>query len=119
MLTSAVRLAAALIVALALAGCTSMTGRSAGQNIDDAAISAAVKTKLASDKVATLTSVDVDTVNGTVYLNGTVSDAAAKQRAASLARQVDGVVAIENNLQTRTDAAGDAPAINRYDTRTK
>jgi len=105
-------LALALTLAVALTGCTTLTGRTAGRNIDDAAISAAVKTKLASDKAATLTSVDVDTVNGTVYLTGTVVDAAARQRAAALARQVDGVVAVENNLQARSTSAGDEPPRN-------
>lgn len=99
----------ALVVAMALAGCTAMTGKTAGGNIDDANITAAVKAKLAGDKASTLTSIDVDTVNGTVYLNGTVPDAAARQRAASLTRQVDGVIAVENNLQSRSAPAGDAP----------
>jgi hyperosmotically inducible protein len=103
-----------MIVAAALAGCTAMTGQSAGRNIDDAGITTAVKAKLGGDRAATLTSVDVDTVSGTVYLTGIVPDAAAKQRAASLARQVDGVVAVENNLQMRPAAAGDAPASDRH-----
>jgi osmotically-inducible protein OsmY len=97
------------IVALAfsLAACTKMTGRSAGRNVDDAGITAAVKAKLASEGAVTLTSVDVDTVSGTVYLTGTVLDAAAKQRAGEIARQTDGAVRVVNNLHTRT--AGDAP----------
>lgn len=98
------------IVALALASCTAITGKTAGRNIDDANITAAVKAKLAADKATTLTSVNVDTVNGTVYLNGTVADAAARQRAAALAREVEGVVAVENDLQARSAPAGDAPA---------
>jgi hypothetical protein len=105
---AAKRVALLCLVAIALAGCASLTGRTASRNIDDAAITAAVKSKLATEKATTLTSVDVDTLDGTVYLNGTVRDAAAKQRAAALARQVDGVIAVENNLQTTT--AGDAPA---------
>ena len=103
------------LVAVGLAACTAMTGRTAGRTIDDAAISAAVKAKLVGDRAGALTSVDVDTVSGTVYLTGTVPDAAAKQRAAMLTRRVDGVVAVENNLQTRASSAGDAPEVNRYD----
>jgi hypothetical protein len=104
----ATRIALVCLVGLALAACASLTGHTASRNIDDAAITTAVKAKLAAEKATTLTSVDVDTVDGTVFLNGTVADAAAKQRAAALARQVDGVIAVENNLQTT--AAGDAPA---------
>ena len=105
-----VRSAAMALAALAFAGCTAMTGQTAEQNIDDAAITAAVKTKLVGDRTASLVDIDVDTVDGTVHLNGSAPNGAAKQRAASLARQVDGVVAVENNLQTQSAAAaGDAP----------
>jgi hyperosmotically inducible protein len=49
-----------------------MTGKSAGQTVDDATITASVKSKLVAEKATNLTRVDVDTNNGTVYLNGTV-----------------------------------------------
>ena len=72
----------ALVVLVALtAGCTSMTGKTAGQNVDDASITASVKTKLAAEKPATLTKVDVDTNKGTVYLTGNVETPAIKERA--------------------------------------
>lgn len=104
------RSAALAFIALAFAGCTAMTGQSAEQRFDDAGITAAVKSKLIADRTAALTDIDVDTVNGTVYLIGTAPNGAAKQRAAALARQVDGVVAVENNLQTQSaTTAGDAP----------
>jgi hyperosmotically inducible periplasmic protein len=81
------------------AGCTSMTGKSAGQNVDDATITASVKTKLAAEKPATLTKVDVDTNKGTVYLTGNVETVAIKDRATELARQVAGVREVVNNLK--------------------
>ena len=56
------------------AGCTSMTGKSADHNVDDATITASVKTKLAAEKPATLTKVDGDTNKGTVYLTGNVAN---------------------------------------------
>jgi hyperosmotically inducible protein len=80
------------------AGCTSMTGKSAGENVDDAQITAQVKTKLAAEKVATLTKVDVDTNKGTVYLTGNVENAAIKARATEIARVVSGVREVVNNL---------------------
>ena len=90
----------ALIVLVALtAGCTSMTGKTAGQNVDDASITASVKTKLAAEKPATLTKVDVDTNKGTVYLTGNVETPAIKERATELARQVSGVREVVNNLK--------------------
>jgi hyperosmotically inducible protein len=90
----------ALVVLVALtAGCTSMTGKTAGQNVDDASITASVKTKLAAEKPATLTKVDVDTNKGTVYLTGNVETPAIKERATELARQVSGVREVVNNLK--------------------
>ena len=89
-----------LVTVLAVtAGCTAMTGKSAGTNVDDATITASVKSKLAAEKVATLTKVDVDTNKGTVYLTGNVENAAVKARATEVARQVDGVREVVNNLK--------------------
>ena len=88
----------AMLVAVT-AGCTAMTGKSAGENVDDATITASVKTKLAGEKPATLTKVDVDTNKGTVYLTGNVETTALKARATELARQVAGVHEVVNNLK--------------------
>ena len=91
-------LALAVLMAVT-AGCTAMTGKSAGENVDDASITASVKTKLAAEKPATLTKVDVDTNKGTVYLTGNVENPAIKARATELARQVAGVREVVNNLK--------------------
>jgi hyperosmotically inducible periplasmic protein len=93
-------LALTLLMAVT-AGCTAMTGKSAGENVDDATITAAVKTKLAGEKPATLTKVDVDTNKGTVYLTGNVETATIKTRATELAKSVDGVREVVNNLQVQ------------------
>lgn len=91
-------LALALLAAVT-AGCTAMTGKSAGENVDDASITASVKSKLAAEKPATLTKVDVDTNKGTVYLTGNVENADIKAKATALARQVSGVREVVNNLK--------------------
>ena len=62
----------AIAVLLSAAGCTAMTGETAGQNVDDSTITASVKTKLAADKIGSLTRVDVDTTRQVVSLNGIV-----------------------------------------------
>ena len=89
-----------LLVAVT-AGCTAMTGKSAGENVDDATITAQVKTKLAAEKPATLTKVDVDTNKGTVYLTGNVANATIKARATEIARAVTGVRDVVNNLNVQ------------------
>jgi hyperosmotically inducible protein len=90
-----------LVVVAFVAGCTAATGKSAGTNIDDATITASVKGKLVSDKASNLTRVDVDTNNGTVYLNGTVESPEQKSRAEQLAWQASGVKTVVNNLQAQ------------------
>jgi hyperosmotically inducible periplasmic protein len=91
----------AVIVAILVlvVGCQTLTGKSAGTNVDDTAVTASVKAKLVADKPANLTRVDVDTNQGTVYLNGTVDSPEQRARAEQLAWQAQGVRAVVNNLQ--------------------
>jgi hypothetical protein len=65
----------------------------------DATITASVKSKLAREKAATLLKVNVDTNEGVVELNGSVDSERTKQRATELARQVEGVRKVVNNLK--------------------
>jgi hyperosmotically inducible protein len=90
-----------LAVLSVLAGCSSTTGKSAGTVVDDATITASVKSKLVAEKASNLTRVDVDTNNGTVYLNGTVETPEHKTRAEQLAWQAGGVKNVVNNLQVQ------------------
>jgi hyperosmotically inducible periplasmic protein len=95
------RLLSITLVTVALvSGCAQLTGKSAGTNVDDAGITATVKTNLASERgMQTLTAIDVDTNRGVVSLNGVVESTAAKQRAANIAQQTSGVTRVVNNLQ--------------------
>jgi hyperosmotically inducible periplasmic protein len=89
----------AILFVFSLAGCQSMTGKTAGQNVDDSTLTARVKTKLVSEKAANFTRINVDTNNGIVYLNGVVPDAQQKAKAEDLARDTNGVKKVINNLQ--------------------
>lgn len=91
----------AVALMMLLAACSSMTGKTLGENIDDAGITTAVKAKLAGEKISTVTRIDVDTNQGVVALNGTVSSEAMRARAAELARQVKGVRDVVNNLKVQ------------------
>lgn len=88
-----------LALLLSAVGCTSMTGETAGQYVDDSTITATVKAKLVGEKAANFTRVDVDTTNKVVSLNGIVESPAQKDRAEQLAMQVGGVRRVQNNLQ--------------------
>ena len=93
-------LSCALVMSLgALSGCQSTTGKTAGQTMNDASISAAVQTKLTSDRLSNFPRIDVDTERGIVNLSGVVETEAQRTRADRLARQVDGVIKVNNNLQ--------------------
>lgn len=97
--TTVKRWAIAGMFVLVLSGCQAMTGKTLGRNVDDAAITASVKSKLVTDKVVNLTRIDVDTNNGVVSLNGVVDSSQQKSRAEELTLRVDGVRGINNNLQ--------------------
>jgi hyperosmotically inducible protein len=101
MITIIKRWGAAGMMVLLLTGCQALTGKTAGQNVDDATITASVKSTLVADKAANLTRVDVDTNNGVVSLNGVVESTQQKSRAEQLARRVDGVKSVINNLQVK------------------
>jgi hyperosmotically inducible protein len=83
------------------AGCQSTTGETAGEQVSDAGITTAVKSKLAADRAGTLTQVSVETVRKTVYLTGVVPSSEDKRRAGEQARSVDNVKEVVNNLQIR------------------
>jgi hyperosmotically inducible periplasmic protein len=95
------RVGAVFALFLTLGGCQAMTGRTAGQNLDDTNTTAAVKAQLARDKVSSLTRIDVDTNGGVVALNGTVESAEQRARAEQVARGVGGVKRVINNLQVQ------------------
>lgn len=90
------------IMIMALTSCQSMTGKTAGENIDDTTITTAVKAKLAAEKVATLTSIGVETNLRIVHLTGVVETETLRQRAGELARSVKGVRDVTNDITLRT-----------------
>jgi len=90
--------AVAVALTAVFAGCRTMTGRSAGELMDNAATTASVKAKLTADRLANLTWVDVDANNGVVYLTGNAATAAQKQRATEIAMRANGVKQVVNNI---------------------
>jgi hyperosmotically inducible periplasmic protein len=64
-----------------------------------AALTTKVKTALASDVgMRTMTNIDVDSDNGVVTLKGKVDTAEAKKKAEEIAKKVDGVKSVKNQL---------------------
>jgi hyperosmotically inducible periplasmic protein len=88
-----------VVIFTSLTACQSMNGKTAGRKIDDGTIAAQIKSQLAADTGVSVTRLDVDTNNATVYLNGTVATPDLKMRAEQVARQVEGVERVINNLE--------------------
>lgn len=70
--------------------------------IDDAAITAAVAARLATDADLSALRISVTTKDGVVSLKGPAPSVDAKARASVLARAVQGVNSVDNELQVRT-----------------
>lgn len=83
-----------LVVVLSLAACSST--RTVGTQVDDAAITAHVKAKLAADGDINPFNIDVDTNEGVVTLQGRVKKEEARTKAERLARETDGVRRVIN-----------------------
>jgi hyperosmotically inducible protein len=78
------------------------TTSSAGRQVDDAAIKASVKAKMAADvRLSTLTNIEVNSTNGVVTLSGQVENESDRAQAVRVARSVDGVVKVNNELQIK------------------
>ena len=85
-----------------MTACESMTGKTAGQNIDDTTMTASVQAKLTGDKMSNFSRINVNTDRSVVSLNGVVRTVEEKSAAEDLARQVAGVRNVNNNLQIQS-----------------
>lgn len=95
-------LAAAALAGLAGCATEPATRRSAGEFTDDAALTAKVKTAIASDAGArTAAIVDVNTYRGVVQLTGFVDSEDQANRAVSAAKKVQGVRSVKNDLRIK------------------
>lgn len=95
--------AGVMALALLLSACAAFTGReTAGEYLDDTAITTAVKTKILQDSTLKSFSIHVETFQNTVQLSGFVDSIKESQRAAQLAYNVKGVRSVKNNLVVRT-----------------
>lgn len=89
--------ALAFILIAALSGCATYNKCGLEGCPDDAKITADVKAQLAQH--AEIGSrVDVQTINGVVYLNGLVGEGTQRQTAMTVASNTPGVVKVVNNL---------------------
>jgi hyperosmotically inducible protein len=79
----------------------STSAQTAGQIIDDSALTASVEAKLIEDPDTKAYRINVGTQKGVVQLTGFVNSTAVKNRAGELAQSVPGVVKVANDLDIR------------------
>ena len=72
-----------------------------GSYVDDAAITTAVKAKMAEDKGVSAAAISVETLNGNVQLSGFAKSQAEKDRAESIARNTKHVRDVRNSIVVR------------------
>lgn len=77
---------------------TACSGETAGEYVDDSVISNTVRAKLLDDPDLNIFQIDVTTLRGDVQISGFVESQADKDRATQVARSVDGVRRVHNNL---------------------
>ena len=97
-------LAAALAAAalLTTAGCAVTRGQeTVGAYVDDASITTAVKTSFVDNKDVDAASIHVETLNGTVMLSGFAKNGDEKASAERVARGVNGVKGVKNEITVR------------------
>lgn len=75
----------------------------------DLALRTSVGTRLVADPDTSRMNIDVDVVNGVVYLTGIVKDKREKEAAERIARNVEGVRDVKNELQIENDDQNPAP----------
>jgi hyperosmotically inducible protein len=88
-----------LILALAVAPMAAGCGKTVGETIDDATVTARVKTALLNDPAVGGLKIDVDTTLGVVTMSGVVKSPDEEQRAIAVARRVNGVRDVRSTLQ--------------------
>jgi osmotically-inducible protein OsmY len=97
---AAVAIASSLVMA---SGCAvTRDQQTAGAYIDDSVITATVKTRMLDNPDVAGTSITVETLNGTVMLSGFAKSTLERTTAERIARDVEGVKSVKNEVVVRT-----------------
>lgn len=92
----------ALAIGVALPACSAVEGRQTpGQYVDDATIATKVRADIVADPNIKMRQIDVSVMDKIVQLSGFVDTSAEKTRAGEVARKVDGVKSVKNDIVVR------------------
>jgi hyperosmotically inducible protein len=87
-----------MLIATFVACASTRTQESTGEYVDDSVITTKVKTLLAEDDFFKSFQISVETYKGVVQLSGFVNSQQAVDKAGQIARSVNGVTSVKNNL---------------------
>lgn len=94
--------AIAAVVMLVSSGCAVTRGQeTVGAYVDDATITTQIKSRFIENKDVDAASIKVETLNGTVMLSGFAKNATEKVTAEAIARRVNGVKSVRNEIAVR------------------
>ena len=92
----------ALAVGVALPACSAIEGRQSTRHfVDDATIATKVRADIVADSNLKLRQIDVNVMDRVVQLSGFVDTAQEKSHATDVARKVDGVKSVKNDIVVR------------------
>lgn len=100
------KMIASMLTATALAigatGCAvTRHQETTGAYVDDAVVTTRVKSKFATDKEVSAMAIQVETLKGVVQLSGFAKSSNEKMKAEEIARSVNGVVDVKNDIIVR------------------
>lgn len=96
---SAMFLAATLVASVGCASTAKQEGT--GEYVDDVMITSKVKAAIFGEPTLKSAEINVETFKGVVQLSGFVSSQAAIQKAVELARSVNGVSSVKNDMRVK------------------
>ena len=91
------------ITLLVTSGCAVTRAPETAPHVDDKAITLTIKARHAESKDVTITNISVETLYGVVLLSGFAKSPQEKIMATTIARQVDGVKAVHDEIIIQPD----------------
>jgi osmotically-inducible protein OsmY len=92
------KLSISIILMIMLSSCASLTGRTAGELIDDQSISNEIHLKIVQDPDIHYFHINVDTFRGNVTLTGVAPSKEAEQRLVEIIKMIRGVKSVTSSL---------------------
>ena len=94
-------IAGVLVMATALGCASTAKTEGTGEYVDDTVVTSKVKAAIFNEPSLKSAEINVETFKGVVQLSGFVSSAAAENTAVTVARKVEGVKSVKNDMRLK------------------